>query len=85
MTTDSRASAIWILLLLDLVFFLAAIWLSTHGTAEQVDDKVWEAFTAVNGALLIALRVDSSSHVPPPPSIIPNPTTPDKPAQPPKQ
>lgn len=64
-------SPVYILLGLDLLFFGAAVALSILHQA--VATQAWEAFTGINGALLLILKADN-----------PNPSAPVAPAQPPK-
>jgi hypothetical protein len=56
----NRTAAIAILVTLELVFFTTAVLLANHGA--QIADKVWEAFTGLNGALLLILKADADSH-----------------------
>lgn len=64
-----KPSPVWILLGLDVLFFAAAVGLSMWH--QGIADKAWEAFTGINGALLLILKADA-----------PNPSQPANPAQP---
>lgn len=64
-----KPSPVWILLSLDVLFFAAAVGLSIWH--QSVADKAWEAFTGINGALLLILKADN-----------PNPSQPPSGAQP---
>ena len=64
-----QPSPVYILLGLDLLFFGAAVALSILHQA--VATQAWEAFTGINGALLLILKADN-----------PNPSQPPSGAQP---
>ena len=52
-----KPSSVWILLCLDLLFFGAAVALSI--LHQPVATQAWEAFTGINGALLLTLKADN--------------------------
>ena len=54
-----QPSPVYILLGLDLLFFGAAVALSILHQA--VATQAWEAFTGINGALLLILKADPST------------------------